>query len=386
MATETDTSCNEIMAENTTQQPAQASEQEKTLALTAQSEFEKSNYVAALQSLSNLESLRTDQHKVSHNKAVVNCFKSGLINIAHFRKALASISKQMQCDLDDPQKTLIDVDQCYIFFNEAVCLYYLRQYAKSLQILTKIFSLIEQLDENLARKVCFLLAEVYLRLDYPSKTLNVIHFMETSLLSHGTKLKSTLPLEKEKDKEKDVDKDKEEIKGGFGDESAIPQAVRVRLLRLKIRSNLALHRVAEAEKEVTLLAGIDTESAATFCLKSRVEYSKKSPTAALKFLNHLIQKEEKPFRDQGESNMVMHHNNAGCVYYSTGKYHLACLHFQKALQKNAELLAEFPRPSSGALSHVSPRSSSFCWVRCILAAVNDSKENLCTVNSLNSLN
>ena len=344
MASEFDSNNENMLAEAS--QPPQASEQEKILAQTAQSEFEKSNYAAALQSLSKLESSRTDQHTVNHNKAVVNCFKSGLVNISQFRKSLQTISKQMQCDLENPQ-TLVDVDQCYIFYNEAVSLYYLRQYVKSLQILTKIFSLIEQLDENLARKVCFLLAEIYIRLNCPDKTLNIVHFMETSLLSHGAKLKSTLPLEKERDKEKDTEKDKEEMKGGFSEESLIPQGVRIRLLRLKIRSNLALHRAGEAEKEAALLAEIDPESAATYCLKSHIEFIKNNPMISLKLLNPVTQKEEKSFREQGESNTVMHYNNAGCIYYSTGKYHLASLQFQKALAKSTDLLDEFPRPTSG---------------------------------------
>lgn len=195
----------------------QASEQEKTLALTAQSEFDKSNYAASLQSLSKLEQSRLQDPKVAHNKAIVRCFKSGLTDITSLRKSLKQIAKQMQCDLDDPD-TLADVDQCYVFYNEAVTLYYLRQFPTCLQVLIKIFSLIEQLDENLGRQVCFLLAEVYLRLNFPGRTLAVVHFMETSLLSHGAKLKSTLPLEKERgdNKDKDSDKDKED-NGKTGD-------------------------------------------------------------------------------------------------------------------------------------------------------------------------
>ena len=49
----------------------------------------------------------------------------------------------------------------------------------------------------------------------------MVDFMETSLLSHGAKLKSTLPLEKERDKDKDYD-GKDDMKGGFGEESLIP--------------------------------------------------------------------------------------------------------------------------------------------------------------------
>ena len=321
----------------------QASEQEKALALGAQTEFEKSNYAAALQLLSKLESSRPQDPKVIHNKAIVNCFKGSLTNIVQLRKALTSIAKQLQCNLDEP-KTLVDVDQCYVFYNEAVTLYCLRQYPRSLQILTKIFSLVEQLDESLARQVCFLLAEVYLRLHFPIKTLKMVHFMETSLLSHGAKLKSTLPLERERDKEKDCD-GKEDLKNSFGDELLIPPGVRIRLQRLKIRANLALSQTEEAEKELTLLNEIDPENAATLCLKSKTLFFQGSFAESLKQLKP--PKDDGVYKERGESDVVMYHNNVGCVYHAMGKYHLACLHFQKSLNKSSELLAEFPKPSTG---------------------------------------
>ena len=322
----------------------QATEQEKALALSAQSEFEKSNFPAAIQILSKLESSRPQDPKVIHNQAIVNCFKSGLTNTLHLRKTLSSIAKQLQCNLEDT-KTLVDVDQCYVFYNEAVILYSLRQYPKSLQILTKIFSLVEQLDENLARLVCFLLAEIYLRLRFPSKTLKMVHFMETSLLSHGAKLKSTLPLERERDKDKDCD-GKEDLKSNFNDELLISPVVRIRLQRLKIRANLALGLPQEAEKEFALLMEIDPENNATLCLRSKIHFSQQNYGESLKHA-----KEPKDdgciFKERGESDIVMYHNNTGCIYHAMGKYNLACLHFQKSLNRSDELFAEFPKPSSG---------------------------------------
>lgn len=326
----------------------QATEQEKALALAAQSEFEKSNYTAAIQILSKLESSRSQDPKVVHNKAIVNCFKSGLTNILQLRKALDSIAKQLQCNLKDT-KTLLDVDQCYVFYNEAVTLYCLRQYPQSLQILTKIFSLVEQLDENLARLVCFLLAEIYLRLRFPAKTLRMVHFMETSLLSHGAKLKSTLPLERERDKDKDCD-GKEDLKSNFNDELLISPVVRIRLQRLKIRANLALNLTEEAEKELALLSEIDPDNAATLCLRSKVHFCKGNYGDALKHFKE--PKEDGVFKERGESNLVMYHNNTGCVYHAMGKYHLACLHFQKSLNRSDELFAEFPKSSPGKETQV----------------------------------
>lgn len=336
---------NETSSENC----SEASEKEKALALTAQTEFEKSNYSAAIQALSALETSRPQDPKVAHNKAIANCFKSGLTDVFQLRKSLTSIGRQLQCNLEDPN-TLVDVDQCYVFYNEAITLYYLRQYQKSLKILVKIFSLIEQLDESLARQVCFLLAEVYLRLGFPTKTLQMVHFMETSLLSHGAKLKSTLPLERERDKDnKELDA-KEEMKGGFGDEQLIPPGIRVRIQRLKIRANLALCQTDEAEKELALLVEIDPENAATFCLKSRICFLRGSYSESLKHLKP--HPDPGPFRQLGESNLVMYHNNTGCAYHAMGKYHLACLHFQKSLNKNNELLSEFPKPSTGNLQRL----------------------------------
>ena len=253
----------------------------------------------------------------------------------------------MQCSLDDP-KTLVDVDQCYVFYNEAITLYYLRQYSKSLEILIKIFSLVEQLDESLARQVCFLLAEVYLRLKFPGKTLMIVHFMETTLLSHGAKLNSTLPLERERERERDCDKEKEELKNTFSEESLIPPSIRVRLQRLKIRAHVALLQATEAENELKILTEINSEYPGTTCLISRVEYLKGNYATSLKNLK--FSTDEDPFKKKGESIEVMYNNNMGCAYHALGKYHLACLYFQKALAKTLELLAEFPKPTTGTRS------------------------------------
>lgn len=324
---------------------SQASEQEKALALSAQTEFEKKNYIAALQHLSKLESSRHQDPKVAHNKAIVNCFKDGLTNITQLRKSLSAIARQMQCSLED-SNSLVDVDQCYVFYNEAITLYYLRQYGKSLHILIKIFSVIEQLDESLARQVCFLLAEIFLRLSFPAQTLKMVHFIETSLLSHGAKLKSTLPLERERDKDKEVDS-KEDMKATFGEESPIPVGIQIRLQRLKIRANLALSRHEEAEKEWALLSEIDPQTTDTNCLKSKLHFEKGQYSESLKHLK--LPKEEGSFKDEGESKLVMHHNNLGCVYYAMSKYNLASLNFQKALNKNEELLSEFPSSTTGTI-------------------------------------
>ena len=142
---------------------------------------------------------------------------------------------------------------------------------------------------------------------------------------------------------------KEDLKGGFGDESLIPPGVRVRLQRFKVRANLALNQTAEAEKELALLADIDPESAATFCLRGRSHFLQGRNAEALKQLK--LVPDSGPFKQLGESNEVMFNNNTGCTYHAMGKYHLACLHFQKSINKNNELLKEFPKPSTGNSSY-----------------------------------
>ena len=125
--------------------------------------------------------------------------------------------------------------------------------------------------------------------------------------------------------------------------------VRVRLQRLKIRAYSALYKTPEAAKEFALLDEIDSENAATLCLKSRIEFLNGNYAESLKQLKAQPQ-DTGSFKELGESDVLMHHNNTGCDYHSMGKYHLACLHFQKALNKNNELLSEFPKPSSGIIN------------------------------------
>lgn len=72
------------------------SEQEREYAQVALTEFNRGNYASCLQTLNKLESLRPNDIKVLHNKAVAEYYKSDLKKTDHFRKSLNLICSQVR--------------------------------------------------------------------------------------------------------------------------------------------------------------------------------------------------------------------------------------------------------------------------------------------------
>lgn len=71
------------------------SEQERDWAQSALNEFNRNNYSACLQYLIKLESARSHDIKVVHNKAVIEYYKSDLKKTDQFRKNMNVVCAQV---------------------------------------------------------------------------------------------------------------------------------------------------------------------------------------------------------------------------------------------------------------------------------------------------
>lgn len=111
---------------------------------------------------------------------------------------------------------------------------------------------------------------------------------------------------------------------------------------------MALGRGADASAELETLHEVDAEHPVTRSLATHVAFLGGNLASASETIAPLLSRnDDGSFKDRGESEAVANLNNAGCVYQAMGKHHLACLHFQKALNKNCQLLDEFAKPASG---------------------------------------
>lgn len=120
-------------------------EQERELAQTTLSEFQKSSYASCLSYLNKLESLRPTDLKVTHNKVVVEYYKSDLKKTELTRKSLNAICGQISTT--DSNEAIDDVEKCVMRYNQAVLLYHTKQYNAALQIMTRLFAFIEPMGK-----------------------------------------------------------------------------------------------------------------------------------------------------------------------------------------------------------------------------------------------
>lgn len=120
-------------------------EQERDLAQNALSEFEKGFYSSCLTALNKLESLRPTDLKITHNKVVVEYYKSELRKTELMRKSLNAICGQISTT--DYNDTIDDIEKCVMRYNQAVLLYHTKQYQTALQIMIRLFAFIEPMGK-----------------------------------------------------------------------------------------------------------------------------------------------------------------------------------------------------------------------------------------------
>lgn len=148
------------------------------------------------------------------NKAVVEYYKSDFKKTDQFEKSLTSICDQVsllyvlsnslyiilyllkfKIHLDK----LEDIGHCIVFYNKVVLLYHRREYTAALEIIEKLYKFIEAMgeytnkcvnyklilcyisDDKLARKICFLAAELQLIIKMPDEALNKLTYIEDHL-------------------------------------------------------------------------------------------------------------------------------------------------------------------------------------------------------------
>lgn len=109
-------------------------------------DFTKESYTSSLSNLQRLEATWTHDYKVSHNKAVVEYYLSGLKNTEQFHKSLQAVRTQ-PCYSGDECIGLDDVEHCALYYNHAVLLFHARKYNLALNIIKQVFSFIEPMGK-----------------------------------------------------------------------------------------------------------------------------------------------------------------------------------------------------------------------------------------------
>lgn len=136
------------------------SDQERDLAQNALSEFQDGSYATCLSYLSKLEILRPTDLKVTHNKVVVEYYKSDLKKTELMRKSLNAICGQVSTM--DFSEAIDDIEKCVMRYNQAILLYHTKQYDAAIQIVNRLFAFIEPMGAyNFQCKSCTIYADYY---------------------------------------------------------------------------------------------------------------------------------------------------------------------------------------------------------------------------------
>ncbi|XP_067214110.1 CCR4-NOT transcription complex subunit 10 isoform X2 [Linepithema humile] len=301
-------------------------EQERDLAQNALLEFQKGSYISCLSHLNKLESLRPMDLKVTHNRVVVEYYKSDLKKTELMRKSLNAICGQISIDSSN---AFDDIEKCVMRYNQAILLYHTGQYNAALQIMTRLFVFIEPMEETLAHKVCLLLIELYIVTEQPDAALTVLNYVESQLVSvDNSKISSV-----DKDGVIKSIKEQKEQKKNVSDTHII-DAFKIKLLKCKARIYLLTHQLKLCKKEWKALVSLGTPAnTSTIFLKANLEYLRGNYKKAIKLLNSAAT-ENLDFKLCGESSAVLYYNNIACLHLAMGKPNLAAFYLQKALYEN----------------------------------------------------
>ncbi|XP_067652107.1 CCR4-NOT transcription complex subunit 10-like isoform X1 [Haliotis asinina] len=296
-------------------------EQQRELGCQALREFENQQFGQCVSTLNKLLKERSSDVKVSQNKAVAEFYHSGLRNVEEFRKKLNCFSIN-----PDAFDSLEDMDHAFVYYNQAVILYHLRQYRAALSLLDKLFQCIEPLEELLARKVLLLLVELYLCTFQPEKAMGMLSYMEKTYFNGKHSAGQGTPEKPEKAKD---NKD--------SSENSV-EAWRPRISVYKIRCLIMLKSMKMCKRELKSLLNTQTMSTSVIYLKSNFEYLRGNLRKAIRMLGSDPQAQV--FTNTGESLPMMYFNNLGCIHFHLRKHHLGAFYLRRAVQENENALKD----------------------------------------------
>lgn len=307
---------------------------ERELANNAHVEFESKQYDRCLMSLNKLAELRKNDPKVQHNKLVAQFYHSSCRGSEEFASNLLQIRRQIEKESGETGEELDDIDTAHLLYNESVIYFHLRQYTKALQILERLFKIVEPLEESLGYKICFLLSEIYLTLYKADKAHNVLSVLEAVVFGSNKPVESQM------------------IQGGLqvqlgpGSQTGpqpikeVDESLKLHIHQHKARLNILLKSMKACKREIKTVLNANNMTPEGLFLKSNFEFLRQNFRKSIKLLNSAPKPND--LTDRGQSVSTMYYNNLGCIHFQMHKYNLAALYFRKSLQENNKALSVLP--------------------------------------------
>uniref|UniRef100_A0A3P8NTD3 CCR4-NOT transcription complex subunit 10 n=1 Tax=Astatotilapia calliptera TaxID=8154 RepID=A0A3P8NTD3_ASTCA len=275
-------------------------DQEKEMAASAYEAFTAGRCDEALRHLEALQELTKEDYKIAMNKAVVEFYKSGQTTTGLLKQTLMSMKNQVHTSAEDVDG-LDDVENSFLYYNQAIIHYYMRQFSDAICIGEKLYQFLEPFEEKFAQSVCFLLVDLYLLTFQPEKALHLLTVLD-KLSVQGSN----------KNGKGEVDTN---TKDGGNQKAEL--AAMIEAAKSKIH-----------------------QSAPSLFLKSNFEYLRGNYRKAVKLLNSSNIAEHAGPIKTGECVRCMFWNNLGCIHFAMGKHNLGIFYFKKALQENDHTCAQ----------------------------------------------
>ncbi|XP_011494326.1 PREDICTED: CCR4-NOT transcription complex subunit 10-B [Ceratosolen solmsi marchali] len=330
-------------------------DQERELAREAQVEYLKADFSTCSNLLGKLELLRPQDLKITHNKIIVDYYKSNDYRRTEIlKKSLKAIALATVTIVSQTQEA-DDIEKSVLRYNQAVILYHSRQYLAALEIINSLFALIEPMEESFVHKICLLLIELHLILEKPDTALTLVNYIEGQFTSTAESSKSALGEQNQNQKHDGIIKssarttaiEKEPKKDSI---DVATDAFRIKLLKYKLRIYLRTLQLKLCKREWKTLVSLGMPTnLSTIFLKANLEYLRKNFKKALKLLN-TINKETCPdFKTCGECIAVLYYNNIASLHFALGKPNLACFYLKSALEENKKVVDSIRTESTNNL-------------------------------------
>uniref|UniRef100_A0A3B4GEB9 CCR4-NOT transcription complex subunit 10 n=1 Tax=Pundamilia nyererei TaxID=303518 RepID=A0A3B4GEB9_9CICH len=303
-------------------------DQEKEMAASAYEAFTAGRCDEALRHLEALQELTKEDYKIAMNKAVVEFYKSGQTTTGLLKQTLMSMKNQVHTSAEDVDG-LDDVENSFLYYNQAIIHYYMRQFSDAICIGEKLYQFLEPFEEKFAQSVCFLLVDLYLLTFQPEKALHLLTVLD-KLSVQGSN----------KNGKGEVDTNTKDGGNQKAELAAMIEAAKSKIHQYKVRAYIQMKSSKACKREIKSVMNTAGNSAPSLFLKSNFEYLRGNYRKAVKLLNSSNIAEHAGPIKTGECVRCMFWNNLGCIHFAMGKHNLGIFYFKKALQENDHTCAQ----------------------------------------------
>jgi len=309
-------------------------ELEQSLSNQALIEFKHSRFNECLLLLKKLLDLKPNDARILLNRTVADYYQSNFCKTDELRKQLLIVKKQLSRKSSSANDELEDIGQCFILYNEGVLYYHLKQPKTAINIIEKLFKIIEPLDDYLAIKVCFFLVELYLTTLKTDQAHGMLKYIDEVLFAP----KTYAHPQSNESKQGNL---------GNGDPTSqastnreIPEEYKLHLYMAKARLFLLRRSLKDCKREIKSVLNITANNPDALFLKSNYEYVRENYPKAIRLLNSAPL--QTIIAGHGQSLATLFYNNLSCIHFKMKKYNLGVFYARKALEENTQAMKSLP--------------------------------------------